>query len=134
MNNNDFTHPKESLKHLSHSTLEQYMACPIRNVISMFGDKWSLIVLYGLGRAPQEPMRYSDIQKEMVDCSPKMLIQTLKRLEKIGLIYRDQYPVMPPRVEYSLTELGQSLMPRLKPLLEWAVEHFSEITEAKETL
>ena len=116
------------------ATLEQYMACPIRNVIAMFGDKWSLVVLYGLGQAAPKSMRYNDIQKEMVDCSPKMLIQTLKRLETIGLVHREQYPVMPPRVEYSLTELGKSLIPSLKPLLEWAVEHLCDITEAKDSL
>ena len=65
----------------------------------------------------------------MSDCSQKMLSQTLKRLEQIGLISRQVYPEVPPRVEYSLTARGQSLMPHVSALIGWALEHFEEIAK-----
>ena len=109
----------------------EYMACPIRNVIDRFGDKWSLLVLYGLWRFNPQPLRFSELHKLMTDCSQKMLSQTLKSLEKNHLVSRKQYAEIPPRVEYCLTELGRSLMPAIAPLLQWSLEHFSEVTDGK---
>ena len=103
----------------------QYMNCPIRNVIDKFGDKWSLLVLYQLH--DKGTLRFNELHREMSDCSQKMLSQTLKRLEQIGLISRQVYPEVPPRVEYSLTERGYSLMPPVFGLIDWAKEHFDEI-------
>lgn len=103
----------------------EYMACPIRQVISQFGDKWSLLVLYTLySKGGEGPIRYSDIKREMLDCSPKMLSATLKNLEKIDLLARKIYPEVPPRVEYNLTERGHSLMPYIVSLMEWAKDNF----------
>lgn len=99
----------------------EYLACPIRQVISRFGDKWSLLVLYTLyDKGKGNPLRYSDIKDEMRDCSPKMLSATLKNLEKIDLVSRKVFAEVPPRVEYSLTERGQSLMPSIISLMKWA--------------
>ena len=105
----------------------QYMNCPIRNVIDKFGDKWSLLVLYHLNE--QGTLRFNELHRDMSDCSQKMLSQTLKRLEQIGLISRQVYPEVPPRVEYSLTARGQSLMPHVSALIGWALEHFEEIAK-----
>ncbi len=101
----------------------EYMACPIRQVISQFGDKWSMLVLYTIYKGGKN-IRYSEIKKEMLDCSPKMLSATLKNLEKIDLISRLMYPEVPPRVEYSLTARGQSLMPNILSLMDWAKNNF----------
>lgn len=99
----------------------EYMACPIRQVISRFCDKWSLIVLYTLySKGGGNPIRYSDIKHEMLDCSPKMLSATLRNLEKIDLIHREAFPEVPPRVEYSLTQRGVSLMPLIIALMGWS--------------
>lgn len=106
---------------------EEYMACPIRQVISKFGDKWSLLVLYTLHSSPTGVLRFSEIKNQMTDCSQKMLSATLKNLEQIHLINRKVYPVVPPRVEYSLTETGKSLMPTISSLIEWALNHFNEV-------
>ena len=103
----------------------RYLACPIRHVIDKFGDKWSLLVLYQLH--DKGTLRFNELHREMADCSQKMLSQTLKRLEQIGLISRQVYPEVPPRVEYSLTARGQSLMPPVFGLIDWAKEHFDEI-------
>ena len=105
----------------------QYLNCPIRNVIDKFGDKWSLRVLYQ--RHDKGTLRFNELHREMADCSQKMLSQTLKRLEQIGLISRQVYPEVPPRVEYSLTIRGQSLMPHVSALVGWALEHFDEIAK-----
>lgn len=103
----------------------EYIACPIRQVISRFGDKWSLLVLYTIySKGSGDAIRYSDVRHEMLDCSPKMLSSTLKNLEKIDLIHRELYPEVPPRVEYSLTPRGSSLMPCIVSLMGWAKENF----------
>ncbi len=109
----------------------EYLSCPIRHVIDRFGDKWSLLVLFALWKNESGVMRFSDLHRFMSDCSQKMLSQTLKRLEKNHLVNRKQYPEIPPRVEYSLTPLGKSLMPNIIPLINWGLEHFNEVTDGK---
>lgn len=105
-----------------------YEGCPIRHVISVFSDKWSLLVLTSLSDNHNEAMRYSEIQRQMTDCSQKMLSQTLKKLQTSHLISRKVYPVIPPKVEYALTPLGQSLMPHVNSLVDWALRHYEEVT------
>jgi len=105
----------------------QYRTCPIRNVLSKFGDKWSLLVLYTLHHAPGGVMRFNQLHRQMSDCSQKMLSQTLKNLQQHHLINRVLYPEVPPRVEYSLSPIGQSLMPNIDSLIEWANQHFEAV-------
>ena len=103
------------------------MACPIRNVISRFGDKWSMLVLYSLHASEEGVLRFNELRRLMTDCSQKMLSQTLKNLEQSHLVHREVYPEVPPRVEYSLTETGQSLMPAITQLIDWANQHFDDV-------
>ena len=105
----------------------EYLACPIRQVISRFGDKWSLLVLFLLNRSDTGVLRFNEMRRFMTDCSQKMLSQTLKSLEQSHLVHREVFPEVPPRVEYSLTETGRSLMPALSALIEWGKEHFDEV-------
>ncbi|WP_278745672.1 winged helix-turn-helix transcriptional regulator [Muribaculum intestinale] len=108
--------------------LEKYTgidSCPVRNVISRFSGKWSMLVLCVL--ADNEATRFNAIGKALPDISPKVLTETLKNLENDGLIVRRLYPEIPPRVEYSLSTLGKSLMPHISGLVDWAIEHFDEI-------
>ena len=105
----------------------EYLACPIRQVVSRFGDKWSLLVLFLLNRSESGVMRFNEIRRLMTDCSQKMLSQTLKNLEQSHLVHREVFAEVPPRVEYSLTETGRSLMPALTALIDWGKEHFSEV-------
>ena len=72
-------------------------------------------------------MRFNDLGRYMADCSQKMLSQTLKRLEQIGLVNRQVFPEVPPRVEYSITEMGKSLMPHITGLINWATQNFENI-------
>ena len=105
----------------------EYLACPIRQVVSRFGDKWSLLVLFLLNRSDTGVLRFNEIRRFMTDCSQKMLSQTLKNLEQSHLVHREVYPEVPPRVEYSLTDTGKSLMPVLTALIDWGKEHFDEV-------
>jgi len=105
----------------------EYLACPIRNVLSRFGDKWSMLVLYSLNTSETGVLRFNELRRHMADCSQKMLSQTLKNLEQSHLVHREIYPEVPPRVEYSLTEVGKSLMPLLTALIVWGKEHFSDV-------
>jgi DNA-binding HxlR family transcriptional regulator len=103
----------------------QYPQCPIRNVLARFSDKWSLLILTTLHEKGM--LRYSEICKSIPDISQKMLSATLKRLEEDGLINRVAFAEIPPRVEYSLTEMGESLIPIFGQLIDWSLLHFREI-------
>ena len=105
----------------------EYLACPIRQVVSRFGDKWSTLVLFMLNKSDTGILRFNEIRHLMTDCSQKMLSQTLKNLEQSHLVNRKVYPEVPPRVEYSLTETGKSLMPALTALIAWGQEHFNDV-------
>ena len=105
----------------------EYLACPIRQVLSRFGDKWSMLVLFMLNRSDTGILRFNEIRRLMTDCSQKMLSQTLKNLEQSHLVHRKVYPEVPPRVEYSLTDTGKSLMPAIIALIDWGREHFNEV-------
>lgn len=105
--------------------------CPIRNVLARIGGKWTLAVLYTLA-SNGTPMRFKDIERANPDCSQKMLTQTLRGLEADGLVNRTVYPEMPPRVEYALTERGQSFMPVMRQLLDWAFNNLHDIVADRE--
>lgn len=101
--------------------------CPIREVLSRLGNKWSMLVLVTLN--VNGTMRFSDIHKTISDISQRMLTVTLRTLEADGLVARTIYAEVPPRVEYSLTETGRSLMPHLENLVGWALEYMPSILE-----
>ncbi len=105
--------------------------CPVRNVISHITDKWSLLVLYVL--EPQEVLRFNDLWRQIPDISQKMLTSTLRHLEEDGIVIREVFPEVPPRVEYRLSDRGKSLMPLLDALLAWGIEHFDVIIEDRRT-
>lgn len=98
--------------------------CPVRDIWSQFGDKWSVLVLVSLEN--QEVMRFSELARAIPDISQKMLTATLRTLENLSLVERKVYPEVPPRVEYSLSELGVSLMPHVNSLIGWILEHKEE--------
>lgn len=106
--------------------------CPIRNVLARLGDKWSLLVFTTL--SANGTMRFSDIHKSIGDISQRMLTVTLRSLESDGLIKREIYAEVPPRVEYSLTASGDGLMPHLNNLVGWALENMEDIKSSRELL
>ena len=106
-----------------------YPNCPIRNVLSRVGDKWSMLVLFTLEN--YDCQRFKELQRNIPDISQKMLTATLKMLEGDGLIHREVFPEIPPCVEYSLTEKGKSLLPLIDNLLSWASENMEDIIESR---
>lgn len=104
----------------------QYPTCPIRNVLARMSDKWSLLVLINLGS--NNKMRYKDLRNAIPDISNKMLTNTLKHLERDNLILRQAYAEIPPRVEYSLSDTGESLIPIIQIMIDWAQSSFEKIT------
>lgn len=105
------------------------MPAPVRNIISRFSGKWSLLILCVLSE--NDSTRFNAIGKAIPDISPKVLTETLKNLEADGFINRRLYAEVPPKVEYSLTPLGQSLLPIIDSMIEWAVAHFSDVGARK---
>jgi len=91
-------------------------ACSSRVLLDHVMSKWGVLVLVSLSEGPQ---RWSELRRRAQGISEKMLAQTLKTLEADGLVHREQQPVMPPRVDYSLTPLGEELAEVMIPLLRW---------------
>mgnify|MGYP000595108086 FL=1 len=103
--------------------------CPIRNVLSRIGDKWSMLVIFTLEN--NCCLRFKELQRCIPDISQKMLTATLKTLEADGLVLRKAFPEVPPRVEYSLTDKGKSLLPHIDGLLSWAMDNMGDIMEQR---
>jgi DNA-binding HxlR family transcriptional regulator len=99
--------------------------CPTRTVLDHVMSKWAPLLLVALSDG--EPLRWSELRRRAEGVSEKMLAQTLRMLEEDGLVLRVARPVVPPHVEYSLTELGQDLAARLVPLLAWIADNTDTI-------
>lgn len=108
-----------------------FSQCPIRNVLSRIGDRWSLLVLLAL-HDKAEAMRFSDLCKAIPDVSQKMLTSTLRKLEADDLLSRTIYPEVPPRVEYKLTKRGKTLIPLLNQLVDWSLNNMDAIMRHRE--
>ncbi len=103
--------------------------CAGHQILEHVANKWTVLIVYAL---TQGKKRYSELKQQIVGVSPKMLIQNLRSLERYGLIKREVYPTVPPRVEYFLTPLGASLVEPLAILGEWAYQHIAEVKTATE--
>jgi len=103
-------------------------ACPVRGVLDRIGDKWSVLIVLTLAGAPH---RFGALRRAVPDISQRMLTQTLRELERDGLLSRTVFPTKPPSVEYALTPLGLSLLVPLQALVGWADEHHAEILAAR---
>lgn len=104
--------------------------CPIRNILSRIGDKWSLLVLYTLQQ--NDTLRFKQLQRELPDISQKSLTQTLRILEEDGFIHRQVYAEVPPRVEYSLTPRALSFLPLVGNMIKLAKENMEDIMRDRE--
>jgi DNA-binding HxlR family transcriptional regulator len=98
--------------------------CGSQQVLDLIANRWTTLVIYALASGTQ---RYSQLQRKIGGVSQKMLTQTLRGLERDGLVARRVYPVVPPKVEYSLTPLGRTLTGPLRVICEWAEEHLPEL-------
>ncbi len=103
-------------------------ACPTRQVVNRIGDRWSLLVLYAL---EDGTLRFQQLRRAVEGVSQKMLTQTLRLLERDGLVRREIFASVPPHVEYSLTPLGHSLSGRIAGIREWAYANMPGIEAAR---
>ncbi|TGD71525.1 transcriptional regulator [Mangrovimicrobium sediminis] len=103
--------------------------CPARTVLDRVGDKWSVMVLIVL--AEQKRLRFTQLKDHINGVTPKVLTQSLRAMERDGLINRHIYAEVPPRVEYDLTKLGKSLLKAVSTLASWSEDNVSEIMKAR---
>ncbi len=103
--------------------------CPTNQLLDRLSDKWVSLVVAALVPGPQ---RYSDLGRKLAGVSPKMLTQTLRSLERDGILSRTVTPSVPVRVDYELTGLGRSLSLLLLAVKDWAETHIEEVREARE--
>ena len=127
----NFVHRNRIWKNMKPNEIRNalYPNCPIRNVLSRVGDKWSMLILFTLESHPT--IRFKELQRNIPDISQKILTATLKILEADGLIKREVFPEVPPRVEYSLTAKGLSLLPLIDNLLTWASDNMEDIIASR---
>ncbi|KAB1438961.1 winged helix-turn-helix transcriptional regulator [Pseudodesulfovibrio senegalensis] len=104
--------------------------CEIELTLLVIGGKWKPIILFHLGS--DGTMRFSELRRTMPNITQKMLTQQLRELEADGMVHREVYPQVPPKVEYSLTELGFSIMPILRQLCDWGREYTQVMQPEKE--
>lgn len=90
--------------------------CPVETTLELIGGKYKTLILWHLGSGK---LRFSELRSRITKATPKMLTQQLRELENQNLIHREVFPVIPPKVEYSLTETGKSLMPILVAMCDW---------------
>jgi len=98
--------------------MKNYPACPVETTLSIIGDKWKVLIIRDLFTGTK---RFSELKRSLTNVTQKMLTQQLRDLENDGIINRKVYPVVPPKVEYSLTELGISLKPVIESLRNWGL-------------
>lgn len=101
--------------------------CPVRNVIARFGNKWAWLTVLIIGN--EGVVRFNELNRLIPDVSSRVLSSTLRTLEADGFIDRKVYAVVPPKVEYRLTELGESLLPLIRQLTEWAQTNMAKIMD-----
>ncbi|WP_234538776.1 winged helix-turn-helix transcriptional regulator [Streptomyces shenzhenensis] len=109
---------------------DAYLAeCPARQLLDRISNKWVSLIVNALSAGPQ---RYSDLSRRLVSVSQKMLTQTLRNLERDGLVERTVTPSVPVRVDYALTPLGEGLIPVMRAIKSWAEENMDEVVAARE--
>ncbi|MBB6733959.1 winged helix-turn-helix transcriptional regulator [Cohnella zeiphila] len=106
-------------------TLEE---CSYRKILDIVSSKWAVLVMAVLSGGTK---RYGELRRRIADISQKMLTQTLKQLERDGLVERNAIPSVPPTVEYSLTPLGQTLIPHFAQMRQWANEYYDSVERAR---
>ena len=119
----------ETIPHLP-SDAEVYQGnCPTRAILDRIADKWTTLIIGIL--AQSETRRFNELKRTIGGISQKMLTQTLRDLERDGLVTRTVYPEIPPRVEYRLTTLGKTLCGPISALTQWAHDHIEEVKRAQ---
>lgn len=122
---------EETSMSLRRLTVSDEKCVIVREILSRLGDRWSVRVVY---QAAGAPIRFSDLKRKIDRVSPissRVLTRTLKQLERDGLIYRQVYPIIPPRVEYSLTRLGERFLSLANEVIDWTLENQDDFETAR---
>ena len=101
-------------------TKEELPDCPVQTTVQLIGSKWKLLIIRDL---MQRPWRFNELHKDLQGISQKVLTDSLRGMEADGLITRTVYPEVPPRVEYALSEVGESMRPIMKAMEEWGIQY-----------
>lgn len=101
-------------------TKDELPECPVATTVSLIGSKWKLLIMRNL---LARPWRFNELQKNLEGISQKVLTDSLRSMEADGIITRTVYPEVPPRVEYALSEVGESMRPIIKSMEQWGTEY-----------
>ncbi len=101
-------------------TKDEMPACPVATTVRMIGSKWKLLIMRNL---LARPWRFNELKKDLEGISQKVLTDSLRSMEDDGIVIRTVYPEVPPRVEYALSELGESMRPIIKSMEEWGINY-----------
>ena len=115
------------------AALTAHHDCEFREMLDRVGDKWSLLVIAMLEQSPTQRARFSELKRAIPGISQRMLTATLRSLERDGLLVREVFPEVPPRVEYELTALGKRFMEPVRALVAWLQANWSTIRLARDT-
>ncbi len=102
------------------------LTCEVETTLKVIGGRWKVLIIREL---ISQTKRFGELQRGLPGITQKMLTQQLREMEEDGIVHREVYPQIPPKVEYSLTSLGKSLIPILYAMHKWAVEHFLSIND-----
>lgn len=105
-------------------------ACPSRQILDVLANKWTMLAM---GALAEGPLRFGALRRRLDGVTQKMLTQTLRTLERDGLVTRSVYPTIPPRVEYAATELGQSVTALMSAIRAWSEENINAVLAARDT-
>ena len=110
-------------------TKDELPPCPVATTLMLIGNKWKIFIIQQL---MDRPFRFSELRREVGGVTPKVLTETLRSMERDGLVVRSQTPGVPPRVDYELTELGRSLTGPLTALRDWVQDHAGQVLVHRE--
>ena len=105
-------------------TKEEMPACPVATTVRLIGSKWKLLIIRNL---LQRPWRFNELKKNLEGISQKVLTDSLRSMEEDGIVTRTVYPEVPPRVEYALSELGESMRPVMDAMEKWGINYKNQL-------
>lgn len=103
--------------------------CPVRSILDRVGGKWTALVISNLAEGP---VRFTELKRRVERISPRMLTESLRGFERDRIVSRTVYPTIPPRVDYALTPLGETLLEPVQALVRWALDHRGQVASARE--
>jgi DNA-binding HxlR family transcriptional regulator len=120
-------------KIITKDSIQDHRDCPVRDLLSRLGDKWSMLVIVALAETDNHCLRFSELNRKVNGISQRMLSTTLRNFERDGIVTRHLYPEVPPRVEYTLTDRGRDFLVPVKALVDWMVSEWPNIEASRQS-